>query len=211
MLDKILHGYGTIGNDHPIGPNQRYVAADLEQHTYDPDKVKFHLKEAGLDTLNIQLSAADAAFTGAVDAALLFSEKAKAAGINIEVVREPNDGYWENVWMKKPFCAVYWGGRPTADWMFSMTYAAGVPWNDTFWDNARFNELLLAARSELDETKRAAMYHEMQAICSNEGGTIIPMFASYVMGLTDKLGHEDKVAGNWTLDGFRAIERWWFV
>ncbi|MCB2127116.1 MAG: peptide ABC transporter substrate-binding protein, partial [Rhodobacteraceae bacterium] len=175
------------------------------------DKAKFYLKEAGLDSLSIQLSAADAAFTGAVDAAVLFSEKAAAAGITLEVVREPNDGYWDNVWLKKPFCAVYWGGRPTEDWMFSMTYATGVPWNDTFWSNARFDELLLAARSELDEDKRREMYHEMQSICANDGGTIIPMFASYVMGMSDKIGHEDRVAGNWTLDGFRALERWWFV
>lgn len=95
--------------------------------------------------------------------------------------------------------------------MFSMTYATGVPWNDTFWSNARFDELLLAARSELDEDKRREMYHEMQSICANDGGTIIPMFASYVMGMSDKIGHEDRVAGNWTLDGFRALERWWFV
>jgi peptide/nickel transport system substrate-binding protein len=211
MLDNILHGYGTVGNDHPIGPNQRYFNAGLEQHSYDPDKAKFYLKEAGLDSLSVQLSAADAAFTGAVDAAVLFSEKAAAAGIAIEVVREPNDGYWENVWMKKPFCAVYWGGRPTADWMFSMVYATGVPWNDTFWSNARLDELLVAARSELDEAKRTEMYHEMQAICANEGSTIIPMFASYVMGVSDKIAHDEKVAGNWTLDGFRALERWWFA
>ncbi|MCB1403007.1 MAG: peptide ABC transporter substrate-binding protein, partial [Rhodobacteraceae bacterium] len=65
------------------------------------------------------LSAADAAFPGAVDAAVLYSEQAAAAGITIDVIREPNDGYWSNVWMVKPFVAVYWSGRPTADWMFS--------------------------------------------------------------------------------------------
>ncbi|MFZ1725576.1 MAG: ABC transporter substrate-binding protein [Albidovulum sp.] len=211
MVDKILGGYGSIGNDHPIGPSQRYYNKDLEQHTYDPDKAKFYLKEAGMDTLNVQLSAADAAFTGAVDAATLYSEKAAAAGINIEIVREPNDGYWDNVWLKKPWCASYWGGRPTEDWMFSTAYAAGAPWNESYWDNARFNELLLAARSELDEDKRRAMYYEMQDICSNQGGTVTPMFASYVMGLSDKVAHPEQVAANWTLDGFRAVERWWFA
>ncbi|MFV0512550.1 MAG: ABC transporter substrate-binding protein [Jhaorihella sp.] len=211
LLDKVLGGYGSLGNDHPIGPSQRYFNADLEQREYDADKAKFYLKEAGMDSLSVQLSASDAAFTGAVDAAVLYSEKAAAAGISIEVVREPNDGYWDNVWMKKPFCAVYWGGRPTEDWMFSQVYASGAPWNDTFWENERFNELLLVARSELDEDKRREMYYEMQAIWSNEGSVIIPMFSSYVMGLSDKIVHEETVAGNWTLDGFRALERWWFA
>ena len=39
---------------------------------------------------------------------------------------------------------------------------------------ARFNELLAAARSELDDTKRREMYGEMQGIVSNEGGVVIP-------------------------------------
>jgi peptide/nickel transport system substrate-binding protein len=211
LVDKILNGYGEVGNDHPIGRSNRYFAKDLEQHSYDPDKAKFYLKEAGLSSLDVTLSAADAAFGGAVDAAVLYSEKAAPAGINIEVAREPNDGYWSDVWMVKPWSAVYWGGRPTEDWMFSTAYASGAAWNDSFWEHERFNKLLLEARSELDEAKRRAMYEEMQGIVSNEGGVVVPMFASYVMAHTDKVAHPEQVGANWTMDGFRAIERWWFA
>ncbi|MEQ8356025.1 MAG: ABC transporter substrate-binding protein [Kiloniellaceae bacterium] len=211
LVDKVLNGYGDIGNDHPISKSQRYYAANLEQHSYDPDKAKYFLKQAGLSSLDVSLSAADAAFAGAVDAGVLYSEKAAAAGININVVREPGDGYWSNVWMKKPWSAVYWGGRPTEDWMFSTAYASGAAWNDTFWEHDRFNKLLKEARSELDDAKRRAMYEEMQGIVSNEGGVVIPMFAAYVMAYSDKVAHPDQVGANWTLDGFRAIERWWFA
>ncbi len=211
LVDKILFGYGAVGNDHPISPSNRFFADDLEQTTYDPDKSKYYLKQAGLDSLDVSLSAADAAFGGAVDAAVLYSNSAKKAGINIKPVREPNDGYWSDVWMKKPFCAVYWGGRPTEDWMFSVAYASGAPWNDTYWENERFNQLLKAARSELDEAKRADMYREMQNLVRTDGGVIIPMFASYVMAHNEKVQHPEKVAANWTLDGFRAVERWWFA
>lgn len=209
LVDKILFGYGEIGNDHPIGRSNQYHA-DLEQNSYDPDKSKFYLKKSGLDSVDVALSAADAAFGGAVDAALLFSEKASAGGVNLKVVREPNDGYWSDVWMKKPFSAVYWGGRPTEDWMFATAYASGAAWNDSFWENERFNTLLLAARSELDSTKRAEMYREMQDLVRTDGGVIIPMFASYVMAHSDKVNTPDTVGANWTLDGFRAPERWWF-
>ena len=211
LVDKILFGYGEIGNDHPIGRSNRFFAEDLEQTPYDPDRARFYLKQAGLDSLDVALSAADAAFGGAVDAALLYSEAARPAGINIEVVREPNDGYWSDVWMQKPFVSVYWGGRPTEDWMFSLTYATGAAWNDTFWSNERFDTLLLEARSELDEARRAEMYHEMQNIVRTEGGAVIPLFASYVMAHSSKVAHPETVGNNWTLDGFRAIERWWFA
>ena len=210
LVKTILRGHGSVGNDHPIGRSNQYHAGDLPQRTYDPDKSKFHLKKAGLSSFKVDLSAADAAFAGAVDAAVLYKEHASKAGIEINVVREPNDGYWSNVWLKKPWCAVYWGGRPTEDWMFSTAYAAGVPWNDTFWSHDRFNKLLVEARGELNSDKRRVLYFEMQKIVSNEGGVVIPMFANYVMGLSNKVAH-DKMGANWAMDGFRAIERWWFA
>ncbi len=210
LIRTILRGHGALGNDQPIGRSNPYYAADLPQRQYDPDKARFHLKKAGLTSLKVDLSAADAAFAGAVDAAILYKEHAAKAGIDINVIREPNDGYWSNVWMKKPWSAVYWGGRPTEDWMFSTAYAADAAWNDTFWKNDRFNKLLIAARAELDQKKRGAMYREMQAIVSNDGGVVIPMFANYVFAMSDKVQH-GPMAANWDMDGFKSLERWWFA
>ncbi|MBM9529056.1 ABC transporter substrate-binding protein [Desulfoprunum benzoelyticum] len=210
MVKTILRGYGVVGNDHPIAPSNRYFASELPQRTYDPDKAKFHLKKAGMaNSATFTLHTAEAAFVGAVDAGVLYREQAAKAGITIDVSREPNDGYWNNVWMKKPWCAVFWAGRPTEDLMFSTAYAKGGAWNDTFWDNARFNELLVQARSELDETKRRSMYVEMQRLVHDDGGAVVPMFSSDLSAASEKVGHGD-LAVNAELDGFKAPERWWF-
>ncbi|MGI1663852.1 ABC transporter substrate-binding protein [Palleronia sp. KMU-117] len=211
LVDKILSGHGSVSNDNPIGPANRYFTDDLEPKAYDPDKARFHLQQAGLDSLEVTLTAADAAFSGAVDAAVLMSEKAAGAGITITVDRAPNDAYWDNVWMKKPFCASYWGGRPVEDQMFSVAYTTGAAWNESFWSNARFDELLVAARSELDDALRSEMYREMQQIVSSEGSTIIPMYNNYVMALSKSLATPEQVGNNWNLDGFRCVERWWFA
>lgn len=211
LVDKILAGHGAVANDNPIGPANRYFHAEMEAKTYDPDKAKFYLKEAGMDTLEVSLSSANAAFSGAVDAALLMSEKAAAAGITLTVDRVPDDGYWDNVWMKAPFCASYWGGRPVEDQMFTTAYTTGAAWNESFWSNARFDELLVAARSELDDAKRREMYHEMQQLVSFEGSTIIPMYNNYVMAISNAIATPEVVGANWNLDGFRSVERWWFA
>ena len=210
LLKTVLRGHGAVGNDHPISPANYYHASELPQRTYDPDKAKFHLKKAGLTSLSVDLSAADAAFAGAVDAAVLYREHAAVAGIEINVVREPNDGYWSNVWMNKPWGMCYWGGRPTEDWMFSTSYAAGASWNDSFWNHERFNKLLLLARAELDETHRREMYVEMQRIVRDEGGVVVPLFNSYVFATSDAIAHGE-LAGNWDLDGDKLTERWWFA
>ncbi|HXP74568.1 MAG TPA: ABC transporter substrate-binding protein [Stellaceae bacterium] len=211
LVRTILFGHGRPGNDSPITPANRYFAADIPIRQYDPEKAKFYLKEAGQSSLKVDLFAADAAFNGAVDTAILFKEHAAKAGIEINVVREPNDGYWTNVWLKKPFVMCYWAGRPTEDWMFSQVYAKGAAWNDTHWPNERFNQLLLAARAELDTAKRQTMYHEMQQLVRDDGGVIIPMYANYVDARSKKIARGPAIGSNYDLDGWKCIERWWMA
>jgi len=214
MLDKILLGHGAMGNDHPISTANPYHASGLAQREFDPDKAKHHYKKSGHSGA-IQLSAADAAFAGAVDAAQLIAASAAEAGINIEVVREPKDGYWSNVWNKKGWCACYWGGRPTEDWMFKSAYTDDTEWNDTAWKTTdaskKFNTIVRAARSELDEDKRRGMYAECQALINDDGGAIVPMFANHIMAVSKKVTHDDKIAANWENDGNKSAERWWFA
>ncbi len=94
--------------------------------------------------------------------------------------------------------------------MFSIAYAEGANWNDTFWKHDRFNKLLLQARAELNESKRREMYYEMQDIVANQGGVVIPMYASYVFAMSTDIAH-GKLASNWDLDGNKASVRWWFA
>ncbi|AKS47683.1 peptide/nickel transport system substrate-binding protein [Octadecabacter temperatus] len=211
MVDKILLGHGAVGNDTPIGPANQYYNAEMEQLSYDPDQAKYYLQQAGLDSIDIDFSASNAAFEGAVDAGQLFQASAAEAGININVVQEPSDGYWSNVWNVKPFCACYWSGRATEDWMFATAYEAGVPWNDSQWDgddSARFQELLLTARAELDSDKRREQYYEMQQILRDEGGVLIPMFANYVQAVNNRISSPDTVGNLWQMDNGRMAERW---
>jgi peptide/nickel transport system substrate-binding protein len=206
---KILFNYGSIGNDHPIAPSLPYYA-ELEQRTYDLDKAKFHLKKSGHEGATIELSAADTVFPGAVDMCSLFREQAAPAGNTIHVKREPNDGYWSNVWLVKPFVVVQWGARPTPDVMFSLAYKEGAEWNESHWVNPTFNKLLLEAKAELDQAKRAEMYHEMQLLCRDDGGTIVPFFRNRLYARQKRVQHGPSLAGNWELDGARAYQRWWF-
>ncbi len=214
LVDKILLGHGALGNDHPISTANPYHNADLPQREFDPDKAKHHYKKSGHSGA-IQLAAADAAFAGAVDAAQLISASAAECGINVEVFRAPSDGYWSNIWNNDAhgWSACYWGGRPTEDWMFSAAYTNDTEWNDTNWkgteSSKRFNELVVLARAELDKNKRREIYYECQSLVNDDGGSMVPMFANYILGISDKIGH-GQMAANWDVDGGKAMERWWF-
>ena len=94
---------------------------------------------------------------------MLYQEHAQGGGIDVNVVREPNDGYWDNVWLKKALARRLLE-RP-ADRRLDADHGLcqGAAWNETHWENPHFNELLVAARGETDDKKRAPMYAEIAA------------------------------------------------
>jgi peptide/nickel transport system substrate-binding protein len=208
ILKTVYGGIGTIANDDPVAPSVKFWVNPKPIHSYDPDTARSLLKKAGISALKVELSAADAAFPGAVDAASIFKQSAAKADIDLTVIREPNDGYWDNVWMKKPFVASVWNGRPTADAVLTIAYAADSTQNETFWQNTRFNELLIAARSELDDLKRAAMYAECQQLLHDDGGLINLIFVTFVTAHSRRVSHGPLLPDN-DMDGFRIAQRWW--
>ncbi|WP_050519365.1 ABC transporter substrate-binding protein [Pseudorhodobacter antarcticus] len=187
MLDKVLRGFGSIGNDIPINAAYPLFDETIPQREFDLEKAAEHYKKSGHDGSPIILRVADTAFPGAVDAAALFQQSALKAGIPLELKREPNDGYWSEVWNKQPFCASYWGGRPTQDQMYATAYISSAEWNDTKMKNDRLDALLMEARAELDQDKRKAQYREMADLVRDEGGLILPMFNDFLDAYSEKV------------------------
>ncbi|MBC7704160.1 MAG: peptide ABC transporter substrate-binding protein, partial [Rhodoferax sp.] len=186
MVDKILRGFGAVGNDQPINATYPMFASDLEQRPFDTDKAAFHYKKSG-HSGSLLLRTADVAFPGAVDAAQLFQTTAAKAGIKIELKREPNDGYWTEVWNKQPFSTAYWGGRATQDQMYSTAFITGADWNDSRFLNPKFDQMVTAARGELNAAKRKSIYRDMAVMVKDEGGALIPMFNDSVEAIGPKV------------------------
>lgn len=208
MVDKILGGLGSVGNDFPINAAYPLFDETIPQRAHDPAAAAEHYKKSGHDGSPIILRAAPGAFPGAVDAANLFAASANAAGIPLQVKLEPDDGYWSNVWNVEPFCASYWGGRPVQDQMYSTAYLSTADWNDTKFKNARFDELLIAARAELDEGKRKGMYSEMANILRDEGGLILPMFNDWVEARREEVGGWTPDPNGELMNGKALIKCW---
>lgn len=207
VLARIYGGMGRIGNDTPIPPNDPLFAAGIKQNAYNPDKAAALYKKSG-HSGPLRLSTSDAATVPAVDMAVLFREHAARAGIQIEVVREPADGYWSNVWGKAPFHATVWGSRPTADMILTTAYSSSSPGNDTHWANPAFDAAIAAARVEADEKRRLEFYTKAQSILSSDGGVIIPVFGDVIEGVTNEL--KGYVPGTQPCANYRCAEQVWF-
>ncbi len=178
MVDQLLLGHGTVGNDFPVNPGIPMYCREIPQHDYDPDKARFYWDKTGLSS--VEISASTQAGEFAVDACVMLQESAKAAGITIDIKRVPADGYWEHTWMKVPICASNWNSRPTADLILTLVFQSDAEWNETQWKNDRFDELLVLGRKTVDPVLRYEIYCEAEALVHGDGGAFIPFFMNFV-------------------------------
>jgi peptide/nickel transport system substrate-binding protein len=158
----------------------------------------------------VVLRTSDNSFPGALDASQLFQASAKAAGIDLQIKREPNDGYWSDVWNKQPFCTSYWGGRPTQDAMFATAYLSTADWNDTRFLREDFDKMVFAARAEKDEATRRQMYRDMSVLIRDEGGLICPMFNNFIDATSNRVAGWAPTKG-FELMNFTAPMKMWVV
>jgi len=186
IKSAIFRGYARVGNDHPIAPGARFFNADLPQRIYDPEKARFLLKKAGMESISMPLMCSPAA-TGSVDIAVLLQQSAKEAGLKLDVNRLPGDGYWSNHWAKHPLTFGNINPRPNADMLFSQFFQSTAPWNESGWKNEQFDQLLVQARGETDEAKRGKMYADMQTLVHEHSGIGIPVFISNIDGVDQRV------------------------
>lgn len=210
IIDTAFNGFATAGNDHTLDINNPYYNKTMPQRAYDPDKAAFHFKKSGFANSGIELQTSEGAWGSAVDCATLYQESLKKAGITLNVKKVSADGYWSNVWLKQPFCAVYWGSRPTADVALSTTFKSDSDWNDSKWKNAEFDKLIMAARIELDESKRKSMYGRAQELIAEDGGMICFAISDYLDGYSKKVMGNDPHP-RYDLADDRIAETGWFA
>jgi peptide/nickel transport system substrate-binding protein len=204
---SVLRGLAEIANDHPVPDTSKYFNAELKQREFDPERAKSLLEKAGVLGQEIHITAAEAA-SSSLDYAMVLQQAASTIGQKITIDRVPSDGYWSNHWLKD---AVHYGNinaRPTPDILFSLLYKSDAPWNESQYKSEKFDSMLLEARGLLDEAKRKEIYGQMQAMISNEAGTVIPVFMSNVDAISPKLnGLEPNPLGG--MMGYTFAEHAW--
>lgn len=177
IAESVALGNAIVANDQPIHPSNRFWFAGLPQREADPERARYHFRRSGLGSAPIPVVASPAA-NYSVEMTLVLQQAASRIGMNLQLQRMPSDGYWSNHWGKSP---VGWGNvnaRPNADAVLTQFFKSDASNNDAHWQDPKFDQLLLAARSEIDEARRKALYADMQVLIHEKGGVAIPLFLS---------------------------------
>ena len=178
VVRSIMKGHALVANDHPVGPPYGGDHCDeIPQRQFDPDKAKFHIKKSGISEATVEV--AEVA-PGITDTCLMAQREAGKIGLTLNVKRVPTDGYWGNIWQNRPLNVSAWNMRPTANVMFSISLAGDAPWNDTYWKNDRFDQLLTEVRGVNDTELRHEINCEMQRLAMDGAGMVIPNHRNYI-------------------------------
>jgi peptide/nickel transport system substrate-binding protein len=205
----VTYGFGANANDHPIGTLDPMYWAEQPIINQDIELSRSYLEAAGYNDsnpLSFELDASD--FSQMLELALAVEQSVEATDlpIEIEVAKHEESTFWEAIWMMPggtPAVTSAWNGRPAAQ-AVSVALKSGGSWNESYFSNARMDELMELASTEIDFDTRKGYWKEVQEILIEE---VPAAYLLYVPVLTAHRTHVQGVQAH--PNGWVLMEDWW--
>lgn len=177
IFETVNLGLGAPGRDSPIGPLfAAYYTEETPLPPRDPARARELLAQAGFpDGLKLDFHVPDSG--DRPDLAVVLKEQWAEAGIDVNVIVEPESVYYgENGWLEVDLGVTGWGSRPVPQFYLDVMLVSGAKWNESRFSDPEFDALAAKAGTTLDENERIAAYHEIQRILIERGPIIVPYF-----------------------------------
>jgi peptide/nickel transport system substrate-binding protein len=194
IVKSVWGGHAKLGNDLHNWADPNYNS-DLPQRTYDPEKAKALLKQAGvsgdLKSVGFVYSDLD---QGALSTCTLFASSAAKSGATLGTKIVPSADYFGKYWMKYPMGIDYWRERAMANGM-RIGFLPGAAFNETNMNNPTFNKVYADLCKAKSESLQKDLLFEAQKILYEEGGYVIPAFGNFVVAANKKVINIPQGAG----------------
>ncbi|MDO7907750.1 ABC transporter substrate-binding protein [Paenibacillus sp. JX-17] len=153
-----------------LTPDTLYQTDDVEKYDYNADKAKQLLADAGVSNLKLRL-----AYTNTnkpqTSQALYIQQKLKDVGIEVELLPMDGTAYgnktldMNNKDFDLSFGGYIMGYEPDA---YKSLFLSDAAYNYSHYKSADFDKLWDQAAVEIDTTKRADLYKQIQQTVANE-------------------------------------------
>jgi ABC-type transport system substrate-binding protein len=175
QLDIAHRGLGIVAEHHHVATiHPEYFA--LPPLKRNIAKAKQLLKEAGYSNgIELTCNVGNTEGVWEQDSVAVLKEDAAKAGINIKMNVMPQAQYWD-VWTKAPMSLTSWTHRPLAVMVLGLAYRTGVPWNESSYDNPKFDQALTEAESTLNVDQRRVKMEKVEKILQDDAVLVQPFF-----------------------------------
>ncbi len=186
QLDIAHQGLGIVGEHHHVATihPEYFKLPPVKQDIAGAKKL---LAEAGYpDGIELTCNVGNTNGTWEQNSVAILKEDAAKAGINIKMNVMPSAQYWD-VWTKAPLSLTSWTHRPLAVMVLGLAYRAGVPWNESSYNNPDFDAALTDAESTLDVEKRRAKMEKVEKILQDDAVMVQPFFRSVFTAMAENV------------------------
>ncbi len=187
IFQLVQQGYGAVGNDTPIGPlYDSYHDDSIAPPPRDVDAARALLADAGYaDGLQMDLHVPDSG--NRPDLAVVLKEQWAEAGIDVNVIVEPESVYYgEDGWLEVDLGITGWGSRPYPQFYLNVMLVSDAKWNESHFADDEFDGLANVAGTTLDEVERIQAYSDIQQLLIDRGPVIIPYFFAQFGAISDQ-------------------------
>lgn len=207
IFEFVQLGLGAVGRDSPIGPLfEAYYTEETPIPPRDPQAASELLADAGYpEGLRLDLHVPNTG--GRPDFAVILKEQWAEAGIDVDIILEPESIYYgENNWLEVDLGITGWGSRPTPQFYLDVMLVCGAIWNESRFCDEEFDRWARIAGTTLDEDERIRAYAEIQRILIERGPIIIPYFFAQTAAIAEQFqGFQLKAFAGRT--DFRTVSR----
>ncbi|HBK77627.1 MAG TPA: ABC transporter substrate-binding protein [Gammaproteobacteria bacterium] len=174
-LEVAQRGVGVAGEHHhvcPIHPDYH----ELPFMARDVEAAKALLTEAGYPNgIEIGGIACKKDPPWELAAVEVMVEQLKDAGIRAEINLLPSSEFW-GIWDKTRLGFTSWAHRPLGFMVLGLAYRSGVPWNESHFNDAEFDETLTQAEGIPDARERSKLIGKLETIMQERGPIVQPIW-----------------------------------
>jgi peptide/nickel transport system substrate-binding protein len=180
IVRNVFFGRAFVGNDLPSLGFSDY-ADEIEQRSYDPDRARALLAEAGVGTIEVAVTTAPEV-AGMAETATVVVENLKAVGIEATLDQRPTGQLFSDfaAYVQLPCAASYSPPVPPLS-SYAATRTAGSP-STLGFNRPDIDELVAQARGAVDPDQRRTAAVQAQRLIWEEGNQVIPVFVPSING-----------------------------
>jgi peptide/nickel transport system substrate-binding protein len=181
LIDGLLAGYGTAGNDHPIWSLFPMFNPDTPaQRDEDLTAAQGLLDAAGVGSFSAPLDTLQ--FAEVEDLAQLIQASASQVGIDLQVGVYDSGTYYNDYWLAAAgsMGIVNYGHRGVPNVYMAAPLLSDGTWNASHWVNEAYDELYgqFASAPDLDTQRQLA--GEIQTLLNDEVPFIVPYYVDHI-------------------------------